>query len=639
MSRARGGDNPRIRTRPEPEPTRASWLEGPRGGRYDRKVRALRGVIAGACLALPLLAQDGAQAGRVRLQVSTDPPDAAVYVQYPGEGREGERRRERFLGKTPSGGALSLDLEPGPAEVVVWKDGYVCKVEPLDVPAGGAARLELRLTPDVEIPRGLTLKSAVPFVRDAREGTEIYLAVLAHVHKFYVDETDPRRLIDASLRVLVDVLNAVRSRELLLRRELQPEARLRYYGEEVDLRDYPRLTLVRGSDADGRRRYALSAGTIGIEGETDEGDLDTYVRMLERSWGFVRHRWDARGLLSDSVVAQCLIEGLLSGLNDLHTGFLNPEEVAEMAVETTGSFGGVGLVVSQDDGRLVVVATMPGTPAERAGIHSGDWILSIDGQSTQRMLLRQAVTLMRGEVDSPVELVVRRGAEDLRRTLLRAKVHVRSLASRLIGQDVGYLRITSFMQEELDREVKDAIVELRRLGAKALVIDLRQNPGGLLSQACAIADLFVPRGTIVSTRTRLPGESRTLEAEPGPKLDLPIAVLIDGQSASAAEILAGTLQDHGLATLVGQRSYGKGSVQRVFRLNPFRCELALTVATYHLPDGATPHGKGVTPDVPVELSEEEAARLLARSNYTVEKEEVDPQLQAALDVVRAKIKR
>lgn len=616
---------------------RAPYLEGGCGGRYDAPVRVRVHLLALLCVATPALAQDGK--AKVRLQVSTDPPDAAVYVQYPAAGTEGVRGRERFLGKTPSAGALSLDLEPGPAEVVVWKDGYVCKVEPLDVPAGGAARLELRLTPDVAIPRGLTLKSAVPFVRDAREGTEIYLAVLAHVHKFYVEESDPRRLIDASLKTLVEVLNAVRTRELLLRRELAPEARLRYYGEEVDLRDYPRLGLVRGADADGKRGFALSAGSIGIEGETDEGDLDTYVKMLERSWGFVRHKWDARGLLSDSVVAQCLIEGLLSGLGDAHTGFLNPEEVAEMAVETAGAFGGVGLVVSQEDGRLVVVATMPGTPAERAGIASGDWIVSIDGQSTQRMLLRQAVTLMRGEVDSPVELVVRRGTEEQRRTLLRAKVAVKSLASRLLGTDVGYLRISSFMQEGLDGEVKDAIVELRRLGAKGLVIDLRQNPGGLLSQACAIADLFVARGTIVSTRTRLPGESRTLEAEPGPKLDLPIAVLIDGQSASAAEILAGTLQDHGLATLIGQRSYGKGSVQRVFRLAPFQCELALTVATYHLPKGETPHGKGVDPDLVIGLSEEEELKLLGRSNYTVEKEEMDPQLQAALDAVRSKIKR
>lgn len=596
-----------------------------------------------ALVALPAGAQEpppprdvaAPEPAKARIEVATDPPEAAVYVHYPD-------RQERFLGRTPAAGALALELEAGAAEVVVVKDGFVCKVEPLELEPGAAARLELRLAPDVEIPRGLVLKSAVPFVRDAREGEKVYRAVLQHVNSYYVDEVDPRALIDGSVRTLVEILNAVRAREHLLRRELPPEARRRYYGEELDLRDYPRLVLERGAaDDDGRRSFALGAGTIGIEGLTDDSDpIDSYMAMLLRVWGFVRHKWDVRGLLSDSLLTRCLVEGLLEQLGDAHTSFLDPADTAEMAEETAGSFGGVGLVVAREDGRLVVVAPMPGTPAERAGIQAGDWIVAIDGQATDQMQLRRAVTIMRGEVDTPVELRLRRGDEELTRTLLRARVLVRAVASRLLpGKDgappVGYVRISTFMHEELEREVRDAVLALKARGAGAFVLDLRANPGGLLSQAWAVANLFVREGTIVSTRSRLPGQSRTLTAEPGPKLDTgPLAVLIDGQSASASEILAGTLHDLGLARLVGTRSYGKGSVQRVIPLQPFSCALALTVATYHLPSGETPHGKGVTPDVVVELSEEEAVQVMTRSNYTVEQEAVDPQLQAALDLLR-----
>lgn len=573
-------------------------------------------------------------ATRARIEVATDPPEAAVYVHY------GDRR-ERFLGRTPAGGgALALDLEPGAAEVVVYKDGYVCKVEPLDLVAGGAARLELRLTRDVTIPRSVVLKAAPAFVRDAREGEELFRAVLLHVHRLYVHEQDPRALIGGAVETLVSILDAVRSREQVLQRELAPEARRRYYGEELDLRDYPRLVWRRGQeDPDGQRSWALSAGTIGIEGSTAEGvdAFDSYMTMAMRVWGFVRHKWDARGLLSDSVLTRCLIEGLLEQLGDPHTGFMDPQDVADMAVETAGSFGGVGLIVSREDGRLVVVSPMPGTPAERAGIQAGDWIVAIDGQPTERMPISRAVSVMRGEVDTPVELRLRRGEQELTRTLLRAQVQVRALASRLLERQVGYVRISTFMQDDLDREVQAAILTLKQRGARAFVIDLRGNPGGLLSQAWAIANLFVREGTIVSTRTRLPGEDRTLLAEPAsPKLDPgPLVVLIDGNSASASEILAGTLRDHGLARLVGTKSYGKGSVQRVIPLEPYACALALTVATYHLPSGETPHKKGVTPDVTVELSEEQQVALLGRSNYSVEKEPIDPQLQAALDLLAA----
>lgn len=573
---------------------------------------------------------------RVRVAVASEPADSAVFVRYEAD------PRDRFVGRTPKDGApLELELEPGPAELVIYKDGFVCKVEPLELRGGGAARLEVRLTPDIEIPRGVHLKEAPAFVRSADEGEEIYVAVLAHVVRFYVEEKDPRALVERSVATLVEVLDAVRSRELLLRRELPQDARRRYYGEELDLSGYPALAFTRApAGASGKARWALGAGAIGIEGETDSADLDSYLGMLQKVYAFVRYKWDTRQLLSDAVITNCLIEGLLEALDDDHTHFLSPKDVAEMQTDQQGSFGGVGLIVGVRDGRLTVITPMSGTPAQRAGILAGDVIRAIDGQDTSRMSMDKAVDLMRGLVDTPVELRVERGERTFTVSIVRASVEIRSVAHRMLGNGVGYLRITSFMDVALHEKVVAALRALERQGAKALVIDLRLNPGGLLEEARAIADLFVPEGVIVSTRTRMAGEARTLRADPdATKWRLPLAVLIDQGSASASEILAGVLRDHKLATLIGEKSFGKGSVQRVLPLDPFGCALALTIATYHLPSGATPHKVGITPDIAVTLTEEQRARLVARTAYTIDSEEVDPQLQAAIDHLRARLGR
>lgn len=606
---------------------------------------------------VPALAQDGpkpkeplpgkppagiappeAPPAKVKLAIASEPGESSVFVRY------GDKRNDRFLGKTPrAGGPLELEVEAGAAELVVVKDGFVCKVEPLDLRSGGAARLEVKLTPDITIPRQLVLKTVPAFVKDVEEGEELYVGILAHVVRSYVEEKDPRRLVDESVKTLADVLNAVRSREILLRRELPPEARKRYYGEELDLSGYPPLAFTKASaDGSGAARWSLAGGGLAVEGTID-GDLDTHLAMLRSAWAFVKHRWDARRLLSDAVIAGCLIEGLIGGLEDEHTHFLGPDDVDEMQLETEGTFGGVGLVVGLRDGVLTVVTPMEGTPAARAGLRAGDLLLAIDGQPTDRMTLRKAVELMRGQIDSPVELMLGRGDKRITVTLVRAKVEVRYTAERLLtgaaGEaPVGYLRVTSFMREGLHGLVRDAIERLERQGAKALVIDVRNNPGGLLEEAALIADLFVPGdGVVVSTRDR-EGERRILKANPATKkVSLPIAVLINEGSASASEILAGVLRDHRLATLFGQKSFGKGSVQRVLPLDPYGCALALTVATYHLPSGATPHKVGVKPDVEVKLTEEQVNDLLSRTNYTVKDEHGDPQLDAALEHLRARV--
>lgn len=584
-------------------------------------------------LSVPVLAQDEQP---VHLSVSSEPAEASVFVRY----TEGQSAQEKFLGRTKPGEPLELDLgAEGPAEVVIFKNGFVCKVETLQLRAGSSSRLEVRLTKDIKIPRSLTLKDSPSFVHDAQEFDEIYMAVLFNAVRFYVDEKDPRELVESSVTTLVKILNAVRAREKVLRRELPAEARQRYYGDELDLRGYPPLKLTRTPKEEGQLAFTLSAGQVGIKGLTDDSDLDSYLRMLHQIYAFVKHKWDVRNLLSDAVLTRCAVEGLLEALDDEHTHFMTPDDVEKMSFDTQASFGGIGVVVSMRGGQLTVVAPMSGTPGERAGILPGDVIAAIDGKSTERLSMREAVNLMRGEVDSPVELTLRRGDRELTITVLRAKVKIKHTAHNMLGKDVGYLRITSFMHEKLSEIVQSAIVDLKKQGAQGLIIDLRNNPGGLLTQAHRIADLFVPNGLIVSTKTRLLDESRRLSADPkSKKFDLPIVVVINGGSASASEILAGTLQDHKLATIVGSKSFGKGSVQRVLPLEPYRCALALTVATYHLPSGVTPHKRGIKPNVLIELDEEQIRKLAERTNYTEDKNlERDPQLQAALTTLRGKL--
>ncbi|RMG06371.1 MAG: S41 family peptidase [Planctomycetota bacterium] len=601
--------------------------------------RKLTRALGAVLLLLPgALAQEQAPpTPKTRLVVASEPAEASVFLRtVDADGSD----RETFLGTTPAARPLELDLErSGPAEVVVFKQGYVCKIEPLRLLPGGTAHLEVRLAPDVEVPRGLRLKDTEPFVQGPEQFDELFVGVLFNVVRFYVEEQHPLRLIERATATLVEILDAVRAREKLLRRELSPEARLRYYGDEVDLRAYPRLSWAREREAEGIRRYTLRAGKLALTGTTDDSDLESYLRMLHRVYAFLKFRWDADHHLSDAILARCAIEGLLAALDDEHTHFLTPAEVRQMSSENEGSFGGVGIVVSGRGGALRVVAPMEGTPAQAAGILAGDRIVAIDGLPTARLGLREAVRLMRGPVGSRVVLTLRRGGRDLVVPLERADIRLKFTATRMLGADVGYLRITSFMNEHLSEKVAADIAALRKRGARALVIDLRNDPGGLLVQAHRIADLFVPSGRIVSTRTRLPEESRNLLADPKtPKVRMPLAVLINEGSASASEILAGTLQEHGLATVVGERSFGKGSVQRVFALEPFGCALALTVATYHLPSGRTPHKRGIAPDVEVRLTEEERLAVAERTNYTRDEGLAeDRQVRAALEVLRKRL--
>jgi carboxyl-terminal processing protease len=577
-----------------------------------------------------------ADSKKVRLTIASKPAGASVFVRYTTTGKEGEQ----FLGRTGAK-PLNVSVEPkGAAELVVFKDGYVCRVEPLQLQEGSAARLEVRLTQDVAIPLGLTLKGTKSYVRSSRESEELYVSVFAQVVRLHVKKSDPFALVEASAKSLIDVLDAIRRREQILRRELDPQARKRYYGDELDLRAYPHLRWTRKVGADGKGTFRLAAGRRAVTGETDQDELDSYLHMLWKVYRFVKEEWDRERLLSHTMLFRIATEGQLAALGDRHTSFLTPSELQEMNVETSGEFGGVGIVVGLREGRLTVIAPMDGSPGKKAGILSGDWITAIDGHKTMRINMRRCVELMRGKVDTPVELTIRRGERPpLTLTILRGQVKIKHLSAHMLPDNLGYLRISSFMSDDLSEQVKKAIGELRGKGAKGLVIDLRNNPGGLLPQAQWICDLFVEKGLIVETRTRVGVGQRLLANPKHPKFRMPLAVLINGGSASASEILAGTLQEYKLATIVGVKSFGKGSVQRVLILDPYKCGLALTIATYHLASGKTPHEKGITPDVVVKLTEQQRMNLMGRTNYTWDKNSMakDPQLQAAVKAVRSKL--
>jgi carboxyl-terminal processing protease len=325
----------------------------------------------------------------------------------------------------------------------------------------------------------------------------------------------------------------------------------------------------------------------------------------------------------DTKLVEGAVSGMLNGL-DPHSSYMDPKSFRDMQVETHGEFGGLGIEVTMEDGVLKVVAPIDDTPAAKAGIRAGDIITYLDDEALQGLTLNQAVEKMRGPVNSKIKLrILRKGADKpLDIAITRETIRVRSVRGRTEGDDVGYVRITQFNEQAADGLRKAISNVTSQLGAdkvKGYVIDLRNNPGGLLDQAIAVSDTFLERGEIVSTRGRDPDDTQRFSAQPG---DLtrgkPVIVLINGGSASASEIVAGALQDHRRATLVGTRSFGKGSVQTIIPLGSGNGALRLTTARYFTPSGRTIQAKGITPDI--EVLQDVPEEIQARSSTEVQGE-------------------
>jgi carboxyl-terminal processing protease len=322
----------------------------------------------------------------------------------------------------------------------------------------------------------------------------------------------------------------------------------------------------------------------------------------------------------EPVSTQHLIEGAIKGMLgslDPHSNYMDAKEYREMEVQTRGEFAGLGMQVTMENGLVKIISPIDDTPAAHAGLKPGDLILAIDKQPVSDMSLSQAVDKLRGPIGTQVNLTVRRqGRDPFEVTLTRAEIHVEPVKHHLIGQDVGYIRITSF-SERTSSALETAVKSLKQQAGDKLsgiVLDLRNNPGGLLDQAVAVGNAFLDHGEIVSIRGRRSQDSRRFEAQPGRDLvrGLPMVVLINGGSASASEIVAGALKDHHRAILLGTRSFGKGSVQTVLPIKESGGAIRLTTALYYTPSGRSIQGTGIEPDVVVEPAKIEKVVTVGR---------------------------
>jgi len=325
--------------------------------------------------------------------------------------------------------------------------------------------------------------------------------------------------------------------------------------------------------------------------------LDLFGEVLERV------RSDYVEKPEDAKLIEAAINGMLTAL-DPHSAYLNPKHFRDMQVQTRGEFGGLGIEVTMENGVVKVVSPIEDTPASRAGLMSGDLITHLDKEQILGLTLQEAVEKMRGPVNSPITLtIVRKGVDDpFDVKVVRDVIHINPVKYDVEGDDIGYIRITTF-NEQTTANLQKAIDDLKKqIGPKlkGYIVDLRNNPGGLLDQAISVSDTFLDQGAIVLTRGRNLEETQRSNARPGDLADgKQIIVLINGGSASASEIVAGALQDHHRATIIGTRSFGKGSVQTIIPLGS-NGALRLTTARYYTPSGRSIQAKGIEPEAVVE---------------------------------------
>jgi len=328
-------------------------------------------------------------------------------------------------------------------------------------------------------------------------------------------------------------------------------------------------------------------------------ELDLFGQVLERV------RSDYVDEVNDDQLIEAAINGMLSSL-DPHSSYLNSKNFRDLQTQMRGEFGGLGIEVTMENGVVKVVSPIDDTPASRAGIKPGDLIVGIDGQPVMGMTLNDAVEKMRGPINSTIKLTIRReGRDPFDVTLTRANIKIDSVKYHMEGDDIGYIRITSF-NEQSDVGVAAAFKAFRQQAGNKLagiVLDLRNNPGGLLEQAVSVSNEFIDKGEIVSIRGRKPSSAQRFNAQADKDIsaNLPMVVLINGGSASASEIVAGALQDQHRAVLMGTRSFGKGSVQTIIELADHSA-MRLTTARYYTPSGRSIQAKGIDPDIVVEAA-------------------------------------
>ena len=350
--------------------------------------------------------------------------------------------------------------------------------------------------------------------------------------------------------------------------------------------------------------YFIFYTNISFAEKTDElyKKIDLFSEVLEKIGDDYVDKINQADVMDDA------INGMLQSL-DPYSAYMTPEMFSEMQTETSGEFGGLGIEVGMEHGVVKVISPIDNTPASRAGVKAGDYIIKINDTQVQGKTLFQAVDLMRGPVGSAIEITIRRKGvkKSIVFNIIREIIQIESVSAELIDKNIGYLRLSSF-NENSSGQLKKKIKEIRKQGSvKGYIIDLRNNPGGLLSQAIKISDFFLNVGEIVSTRGRKNLDNRKWFAKKGDLTNgKPIIVLTNYGSASASEIVAGALKDHKRAIIIGENSYGKGSVQSII---PLKNEgaIRLTISKYYLPSGKSISDVGVEPDITVEESDDNFA--------------------------------
>lgn len=389
-------------------------------------------------------------------------------------------------------------------------------------------------------------------------------------------------------------------------------------------------------------------------------DQSTYRQLSLFGTAFELIRSEYVEEVDDSTLVESAINGMLSDL-DPHSSYLPADDFAKMQENTTGTFGGLGIEITMEEGYVLVVTPIDGTPAAKAGIQAGDLIVMVDGENVLGLTINEAVEMMRGPVGSEVSITIRRGQQELFDvTLTRDVIKMQAVRHESFG-DVGYVRVIKFT-EQTTPGLNDAIRDLKKDHGDTLagiILDLRNNPGGLLREAIAVSDAFLNRGEIVSTRGRQENQNTRHYAEDGDLINgLPMVVLINSGSASASEIVAGALKDHQRAVIMGTRSFGKGSVQSIIPM-PSDGAVRLTTARYYTPSGVSIQSTGIEPDITVNLAivedvddgavrEEDlrgalggtprgalsnTSEEIADDNATLQSEHNDYQLSRAIDLI------
>jgi carboxyl-terminal processing protease len=380
----------------------------------------------------------------------------------------------------------------------------------------------------------------------------------------------------------------------------------------------------------------IGIGAYAVKAASDlESKLDVFLQVLDIVKGdYVEKRLDNQDLIYGA------IRGMLSALDDPYTRFMEPSSYKEMKIRMSGSYSGVGIYIGIKDENLMVIAPIEGTPAYNAGLKSGDQIKSIDGKGTEHMALEEAVSLIRGKKGSIVRLgILRKGAKKEKEYAMeRDNIVIKSVEKKILSDNIGYIKLITFEQQKAPQELRSAIDYVKEQNAKGLILDVRNNGGGLLQNAVDIGSMFISEGAIVFTVDR--NQNREAINSTGNVIwEKPLVLLVNGASASASEILAGAIRDRHVGKVVGTTTFGKASVQNIRQLEDGSA-LLVTVAKYLTPDGHDIHKKGITPDVVVEIPTPEAKAETEEQEMEIPKEmeeKDDIQLQKAIEIIKQEI--